>query len=101
MEKFITVGMKIFKEWKNLLELDDKVTLCLGLLSPPLILSSSRIHKVRKFLLYLSMKCSNSASNAQGSKLIIVVVQAGAVKVYVTISGGGDRHSRQKNKERG
>jgi len=56
MEKFIRVGMKIFKEWKNLLELDDKVTLCLGLLSPPLILSSSRIHKVRKFLLYLSMK---------------------------------------------
>jgi hypothetical protein len=47
------------------------------------------------------MKCSNSASNAQGSKLIIVVVQAGAVKIYVTISGGGDRHSRQKNKERG
>jgi hypothetical protein len=23
------------------------------------------------------------------------------VKIYVTISGGGDRHSRQKNKERG
>jgi hypothetical protein len=29
------------------------------------------------------MKCSNSASNAQGSRLIIVVVQVGAVKIYV------------------
>jgi hypothetical protein len=29
------------------------------------------------------MKCCNSASNAQGSRLIIVVVQFGAVKIYV------------------
>jgi hypothetical protein len=29
------------------------------------------------------MKCGNSAFNAQGSRLIIVVVQLGAVKVYV------------------
>ncbi len=29
------------------------------------------------------MKCWNSAFNAQGSRLIIVVVQVGAVKVYV------------------
>jgi len=29
------------------------------------------------------MKCWNSAFNAQGSRLIIVVVQVGAVKIYV------------------
>jgi hypothetical protein len=29
------------------------------------------------------MKCWNSASNAQGSRVIIVVVQVGAVKIYV------------------
>jgi hypothetical protein len=45
------------------------------------------------------MKCSNSASNAQGSKLIIVVVKAGAVKIYVAITGWRWRHSG-KMKER-
>jgi hypothetical protein len=29
------------------------------------------------------MKCCNSAFNAQGSKLIIVVVHLGVVKIYV------------------
>jgi hypothetical protein len=29
------------------------------------------------------MKCCNSTFNAQGSKLIIVVVHLGAVKIYV------------------
>jgi len=29
------------------------------------------------------MKCWNSTFNAQGSRLIIVVVQVGAVKIYV------------------
>jgi hypothetical protein len=29
------------------------------------------------------MKCWNSAFNAQGSRLIIVLVQGGAVKIYV------------------
>jgi hypothetical protein len=45
------------------------------------------------------MKCSNSASNAQGSKFIIVVVKAGAVKIYVAITGWRWRHSG-KMKER-
>jgi hypothetical protein len=31
----------------------------------------------------LSMKCWNSAFNAQGSRVIIVLVQVGAVKIYV------------------
>jgi cytidylate kinase len=30
------------------------------------------------------MKCCNSALNAQGSRVTIVVVQVGAVKIYVT-----------------
>jgi len=29
------------------------------------------------------MRCGNSAFNAQGSKLIMVLVQGGAVKIYV------------------
>jgi hypothetical protein len=29
------------------------------------------------------MKCRNSAFNAQGSRVIIIVVQVGAVKTYV------------------
>jgi hypothetical protein len=36
-----------------------------------------------KFLLNLGMKCWNSAFNAQGSRVIIVIVQVGAVKIYV------------------
>jgi hypothetical protein len=31
------------------------------------------------------MKCWNSTANAQGLRVIIVVVQAGAVKIYVTV----------------
>jgi len=46
--------------------------------------SLSDIRKVRKLLLNLSMKCWNSTFNAQGSRLITVVVQIGAVKIYVT-----------------
>jgi hypothetical protein len=37
----------------------------------------------KEILLNLSMKYWNSAFNAQGSKLIIVVVQLGAMKIYV------------------
>jgi hypothetical protein len=37
----------------------------------------------KEILLNLSMKCWNSVFNAQGSKVIIIVVQVGAVKIYV------------------
>ncbi len=58
-------------------------------LSPPI--SSAFTHyplfqwypQSKKLLLNLSMKCWNSAFNAQGSRVIIVVVQVGAVKIYV------------------
>jgi len=36
-------------------------------------------------MLQLTMKCWNSAFNAQGSTLIIVIVQLGAVKIYVAV----------------
>jgi hypothetical protein len=36
-----------------------------------------------EILLNLSMKCWNSAFNGQGSRVTIVVVQVGAVKIYV------------------
>jgi hypothetical protein len=37
----------------------------------------------KEILLNLSMKCWNLAYNAQGLKVIIVVVQVGVVKIYV------------------
>jgi len=37
----------------------------------------------KEILLNLHMKCWNSAFNAQASRAIIVVVQVGAVKIYV------------------
>jgi hypothetical protein len=40
------------------------------------------IHK--EILLNFSMKCWNSAFNEQGSKVIIVIVQVEAVKIYVS-----------------
>ncbi len=36
-----------------------------------------------EILLNLSVKCWNSTFNAQGSRVIIVIVQLGAVKIYV------------------
>jgi hypothetical protein len=64
-------------------------TLSLGLLSP-LISSFSGICKVKRFywisqheMLQLSTKCSNSAFHARASRLTIVVVQIGAVKLYM------------------
>ncbi len=37
----------------------------------------------KEILLNLSMNCWNSAFNAQGSGVIIVIVHMGAVKIYV------------------
>jgi len=37
----------------------------------------------KEILLNLSLKCQNSGFNAQGSRVIMVVVQVGAVKIYV------------------
>ncbi len=56
----------------------------LSIKSPPIPLfhwyQQSTLHE--KFL-NLSMKCLNSAFNAQGSRVIILVVPVGAVKIYV------------------
>jgi hypothetical protein len=41
--------------------------------------------KSKKFLLNLGMKCWNSACKAHGSRVIIVVVQVGAVKIWKTL----------------
>ncbi len=50
------------------------------------------------FLLNLSMKCCNSvpAFNAQGSRVIIIVVQLGAVKIYVAASGGAQEKGKTR-----
>jgi hypothetical protein len=42
----------------------------------------------KDILMNLSMECSYSAFNAQGSRLIIVVIQLGAVKRYVAVQLG-------------
>ncbi len=44
------------------------------------------------------MKCWNSAFNAQGSRLIIVVVHVGAVKVYCSSSGGAQEKGKNRMK---
>ncbi len=43
-----------------------------------------RSSQSKETLLNLSMKCRNSVFHAQGSRVTIVVVQVGAVKIYVT-----------------
>jgi hypothetical protein len=40
------------------------------------------------------MKCWNSAFNAQDSRVMIVVVQVGAVKIYVESSGGAQEKGK-------
>jgi hypothetical protein len=44
-------------------------------------------------MLQLSMKCWYSTFDAQGSRLIIVIVHLGAVKIYV--AGGAQEKERQ------
>jgi hypothetical protein len=41
------------------------------------------------------MKCWNSAFNAEGSRLIILVVQAGAVKIFVAAVEAIRKQERQ------
>jgi len=70
-----------------------KFTLFLGLLSPP-ILSFEWGPQRKEILLNLGMKCWNSAFNLQGPRLIIVVVQVGAVKIYVEALRKKERGSK-------
>jgi hypothetical protein len=49
----------------------------------------------KEVLLNLSMKCWNSAFNLQGSRLIIVIVQVGAVKIYVAAMEALRKKERQ------
>jgi hypothetical protein len=57
-------------------------TLSLGLFSPP-IPSLSQVHKVRKFLLNLGMKCWKLSIYCTRFKVIIAVVQVWAVQISV------------------
>ncbi len=49
-------------------------------------------------MLQLSMKCSNSAFNARASRLAIVIVQLGAVKIYVASSKQWRRSGKRKDR---
>jgi hypothetical protein len=64
--------------------LDNRVIckVTLSTFTPPYPLFQ-RYPQSKEILLNISMKCWNSAFNAQGSRVIIVVVQVGAVKIYV------------------
>ncbi len=53
----------------------------------------------KDILMNLSMKCWYSAFNAQGSRLIIVVVQLGAVKIYVAAVEALRKKERQDETE--
>lgn len=68
--------------------------LSLNLLSPPMP-SFSGICEVKISLTNLRMKCYYSAFNAQGPKLIIIVVQLGAVKIYVAAVVAHRKKERQ------
>jgi len=68
-------------------------------LSPP-IPSLSGICNRKEILLNLSMKCSNLAYNAQGSRATIVVVGVGAVKIHVAALEGKILNSSGKWKDR-
>ncbi len=66
---------------------------------PPYILTSSHLRSTAQATLVLlnrSMKCGNSACNAQGSKVIIVVVQVGEVYVASVEARSGKRKDKMK-----
>jgi hypothetical protein len=46
-------------------------------------------------MLQLTMKCWNSTFNAQGSRLIIIIVQLGLVKIYVAVMEALKKKERQ------
>lgn len=50
-------------------------------------------------MLQLSTKCRNSASNAQGSRVIVAVVQVGAVKIYVAAGGAQEERKKERQDE--
>ncbi len=74
-----------------------KVTLCFILLCGPYPLFQWYLQS-KEILLNLGMKCWNSPFNAQGLRVIIVVVQVGAVKIYVAAQcrRSGKRKHRMK-----
>jgi hypothetical protein len=65
----------------------------------------SEVRKVKKLWLNMGMKCWNSTFNGARLKVIIVVVQVGAVKIYVAAvealrkkeRGGSKQHETQGN----
>jgi hypothetical protein len=69
-------------------------TLSLELVSPH-IPSFQWYLQSRKILLDISMKCWNWAFHAQDSRVIIVVVQIGAVKIYVATMEALKKNERQ------
>jgi len=75
-----------------LIKVIREVTLSLGLLSPHFT-GINKVMKGNEILLNLSIKCWNSAFNAQGSRVIIVVGQEGSENICRT-SGGAEEEGK-------
>jgi hypothetical protein len=76
------MGQDWEKNWEYI-RFINKVTLSLGLLSPT-IPSFQCYLQSKENLLNVNTKRWNSTFNAQGTKLIIIVIGVGVVKIYVT-----------------
>jgi predicted oxidoreductase (fatty acid repression mutant protein) len=57
--------------------------------------------QTKEILINLGMKHWNSAFNAQGSRVIIVVVQVGAVKIYVAVVEAGAQEKGKTGRNSG
>ncbi len=76
-------------------------TMSLGLLSPPYPLFGWGPQSKEVWFFNLGMKCWNSAFNAQSSRVTIVVVQVGSVKIYAAAAveaRSGQRKERSQNR---
>jgi hypothetical protein len=63
--------------------LSNNKVICKVTLSFTRLFPFSVVSQGEEIWLNLSMKCRISTSNAQGSRVIIVIVQVGVVKIYV------------------
>jgi hypothetical protein len=74
-----------------------KITLSFALVfGPPIALYPvyQQYLQSKEILLNLSMKCWNSAINAQGSRVLIIVVHVGAVKISVALNAGAQEKGK-------
>jgi hypothetical protein len=94
----LDIGLKDLQDFIRVMRVIPKVTLsspCFWACFHPYPLFQWYLQS-KEILLNLSMKCWNSAFNAQGSRVIISVVQVGAVKIYVVVEALKKMKDRMK-----